>query len=214
MVIGLYIWNLKNRLFVFVILVLFSSCNKSTKDNKIEFDNKKVENGFLICRLGNGYFSNYFRKYASKEQKYSHIGIISKENDSIYVYHSEASEFTGVGYVKKERLSFFLKEIQIFDFYEFNFPDSTKTNILNSIKGYYERNTPFDLNFNSFNDNELYCTELIATSINNNVSDSIKIIPSLLLNGKKLYSLDDIYQNKNVRKITFANNGYKQLGQK
>lgn len=189
-----------------ILLCLFSSCNPSNKYNKTEFDTEKVENGFLICRLGNGYFSNYFRKYASKEQKYSHIGIISKEKDSIYVYHSEASEFTGVGFVKKERLNVFLKDIQIFDYYEFIFPDSTKTNILNAVKGYYEKKTPFDLNFNSFNDDKLYCTELIATSINNNVPDSMKIMPSLSLNGKKLYSLDDIYQNKNVRKVIFTDN--------
>lgn len=208
MAIGLFIWNLKNRLSVFAILVLFLGSDKPKNNIKkeIEFDIKKIENGFLICRLGNGYFSNYFRKYASKEQKYSHIGIISKENNSIYVYHSEASELTGVGYVKKEKLNLFLKEIQIFDFFKLNLPDSIKTNILNSVKGYYDKKTRFDLDFNSFNDNELYCTELIAVSINKNVSDSIKITPNLVLNRKNLYSLDDIYLNKNVRKITFTNN--------
>lgn len=194
-----------------MVFALFLGCDNSKKNNEDEigFDFKQIKNGFLICRLGNGYFSNYFRKYASKEQKYSHIGIISKENDSIYVYHSEASEFTGIGYVKKESLNLFIKEIKTFDFFKFKLSDSTKTNIMNSVKGYYEKKTPFDLNFNSFDDNELYCTELIATSINNSVTDSIKITPSLLLNGKKLYSLDDIYLNKNVKKITFANNGYK-----
>ncbi len=190
---------------------MFIGCDlqKENKEKKIEFNIKKIENGFLICRLGNGYFSNYFRKYASEEQKYSHIGIVSKENDSIYIYHSEASEFTGVGYVKKESLNLFLKEIQVFDFFKLSLSDSIKTNILNTVKDYYDRKTPFDLNFNSYNDNELYCTELIATSINNNVIDSIKIRPNLFLNGKKLYSLDDIYLNKIVKKITFANNVYK-----
>lgn len=209
MAIGLFIWNLKNRLGVLGILVLFLACEKQKDKNEVDIDVKKIENGFLICRLGNGYFSNYFRKYGSKEQKYSHIGIVSKENDSIFVYHSEASEFTGVGYVKKESLNSFLKEIQIFDFFEFNFSDSIKTNILNSVKVYYKKKTPFDLNFNSFNDDELYCTELIATSINNSVIDSFEITPSLFLNGKKLYSLEDIYLNKNVKKITFVDNSSK-----
>ncbi len=202
---GLFIWNLKNKFCILVVLALFFGCDnpKNKYEGKLNINLKKVENGFLICRLGNGYFSKYFREYASKEQKYSHIGIISKENDSIYVYHSEASELTGIGYVKKESLNSFLENIQVFDFFKFNFPDSTKANILNAVKSYHNKKTPFDLNFNSLNDDELYCTELIATSVNKNVIDSIKITPSLLLNGKILYSLDDIYLNKNVKKIDF-----------
>lgn len=207
---GLFIWNLKSRFYLLIILFLFFGCSKSKNKNKekLKINLKNIENGFLICRLGSGYFSNYFRKFASKEQKYSHIGIISKENDSIYVYHSEASEFTGTGFVKKETLNSFLKGILIYDFFKFKYPDSTKANILKSVKKYYNKKTPFDLNFNSFDDNELYCTELIATSVNNNIIDSNKIMPNLLLNGKKLYSLDDIYLNKNVKKITFPNNNY------
>jgi hypothetical protein len=124
-----------------MVLALFLGCDNSKKNNEdeIRFDFKQIENSFLICRLGNGYFSNYFRKYASKEQKYSHIGIISIENDSIYVYHSEASEFTGVGYVKKESLNLFIKDIQTFDFFKLELSDSIKTNILNSVKDYYKK---------------------------------------------------------------------------
>lgn len=208
MEIGLYIWNLKSKIYIFSLIILIVSCDKEINESTAEIDFKKIENGFLVCRLGNGYFSNYFKKYASKEQKYSHIGITSIENDIIYVYHSEASEFTGVGYVKKEKLNFFLKDIEVYDFFEFCYPDSIKTKILNSVKSYYNNKTPFDLDFNSFKDDKLYCTELIATSINKSF-DSIEINPSLMLNNKKLYALDDIYLNKNVKKITFANNSYK-----
>ncbi len=201
---GLFTWNIKNNVYFLIITLLFFSGCKHVENNKktteIEFNTEKIRTGLLICRLGNGFFSNYFRKYASKEQKYSHIGIISIENDSIYVYHSEASELTGVGHVKREKLSSYLQDIKVFDFFEFNYPDSTKSKILDSIKAYHQKKTPFDLDFNSFNDNALYCTELIATSINK-VMDSNEIKPSLLLNKKKLYTLDDIYLNENVKKV-------------
>lgn len=211
MEIGLCIWKLKSRFYFFGIFILLFGCNSPKKKNidQLNIDLQKVESSFLICRLGNGYFSNYFRKYASKEQKYSHIGIVSKENDSIYVYHTEASELTGIGYVKKEDINSFLKDIQVFDFFEFSFPDSTKAKILKTVKKYYYKKTPFDLSFNSFDDKELYCTELIATAINNNVIDSNKIIPSLLLNRKKIFSLDDIYSDNNINKIVLSDKSSK-----
>lgn len=188
-------------------MFLFLGCNNSSTQEHFEYslNEEELKNGFLICRLGTGYFSNYFKKYASKEKKYSHIGIVSKKDDTIYVYHSEASELTGVGCVKKEKLSSFLKGIKVYDFFEFKYPDSIKNKILEEVEGYYNKKTSFDLDFNSFNDREVYCSELIAISINNVLKTTV-ISPSLTLNGKKLFALDDIYLNENIKKITLVNN--------
>lgn len=191
-------------------MLLFFSCNNSKKPENLAYilNQNTIENGVLVCRLGNGYFSEYFRKYASKEKRFSHIGIISKENDTLYVYHSEASELTGIGHIKREKLNSFLKDINVYEFFEFNYSDLTKNKILNEIRIYHSKKTPFDLNFNSFNDNELYCSELIASSINRALKTAV-ISPTLVLNGKKIYALDDIYLNKNVIKITLANYDFK-----
>lgn len=206
MEIGLYIWNRTSKKYFILSLFLLFGCNHTEKieHSKNHIIEKELTDGVLICRLGSGFFSNYFRKYASKEQKYSHIGMLSIENDTIYVYHSEASELTGIGFVKKDLLDNFLHKIQVFDFFECSFPDSVKTEILNRIKDYYNHKTAFDLKFDSFDDSEVYCTELIASSIND-VLDSMEIKPSLNLNGKKLFALDDIYLNKNVKKLNFSN---------
>lgn len=199
---GLYIWKVKNRLLIILLLLLFLGCKKPQKQEVLRYipNQNKIENGYIVCRLGNGYFSKHFKKFASKEMIYSHIGIVSKENEDIYVYHSEASELSGVGHVKKETLSSFLEDIEIYDFFQFNYPDSTKTKILDKVKTYYSKKTPFDLNFDSFNDNEVYCTELIAISINKALRKEV-ITPSLLVYGKKLYALDDIYLNENIKKV-------------
>ena len=209
MEIGSSTWNLKSKTSWFVVLMFVLGC-KDQKRQRVpenETRNGKLEDGVIVCRLGNGFFSNYFREYASYEKEYSHLGIISNENDALYVYHCEASELTGIGFVKKEPLDSFLKGIRVFDFFEFNYPDSEKKRIMKEVEKYYRNRTPFDLEFDSFNDDRLYCTELIATSINKAL-DTIMISPSLVLNGIKLYSLDDIYQNKDVKKITFANDSY------
>ena len=206
MEIGLYIWNLKNKFHLILLSFIFLNCNQIQQKNK-NIDNinfEKIVSGSLVCRLGNGYFSGYFKKYASIEKKFSHIGIVSKENDSLFVYHSEASEFTGIGFVKKELLSSFLNEIKIYDFYELNFNDTINFQIVEQVKQYYNLKVPFDMDFNSSDDKKLYCTELIAISINKTLKDSI-IKPTMTLNKRKLFALDDIYLNENVKKITFAN---------
>lgn len=210
MEIGLYIWNQKNKILIILLSFAILSCNQIQQNNNNlnDLNFEILESGDLVLRLGNGYFSNYFKQYASLEKKFSHIGIVSRENDTIFVYHSEASEFTGVGFVKKELLNSFLDEIEIYDFYRLNFKDSINFQITEQAKHYYRKKIPFDMDFNSSNDKKLYCTELIATSINKTLKDSI-IKPTLNLNKKKLYALDDIYLNENVKKITFANNGYK-----
>lgn len=203
MEIGWYIWSPKNSILSALVLISLLGCNKSKETDHVppnKISSQKLSNVLLVCRAGNGFFSNYFKKYASKEQRYSHIGIISIEKDTAYVYHSEASELTGVGRVKRESLNAFLEDVEVFDFFEFDYSDSIKYEILKTVKNYERIKTPFDLDFNSFNDNELYCTELIATSVNKSL-DSLVIQPSLLLNGKKLYALDDIYLNKKVKKV-------------
>lgn len=202
---GLSIWSLRSKIYSFtlVALLLFGCRQKerTPKSSPIDFNPQQLSSGMLVCRAGNGFFSNYFKKYASKEQKYSHIGIISIEKDTLYVYHSEASELTGIGFVKKEKLTSFLRDIRVYDFFEFNYPDTTKHKIVEIVKKYAANKTPFDLDFDSTNDDRLYCTELIATAVNKAL-DTTQISPSILVNGRRLYALDDIYLDKNVIPIT------------
>lgn len=202
----MFIWNLKNKINLILLLLCLFGCENSNEHNSLQkkINPKSLENGMLICRLGKGFFSNQFREYASKDKKYSHIGIISIENDSVFVYHAEASEFTGIGFVKREEVNYFLDGIKVYDFFKLEFPNSTKSKILHHTKEYYINKTPFDLDFDSFNEDKVYCTELIANSMNKAL-DSLFIIPTLILNGKKVYALDDIYHSEKVTKINIAN---------
>lgn len=185
---------------MFIFLV---ACTEQPKqqDSTITNKEKPLQNGDIICRLGNGFFSNIFREQASKEKIFSHIGIIEVASDSINVIHTEASELTGVGFVKKEPLAVFLDKIQVWEAYRFNLPDSSRNQIVNNAERYLEAKTPFDLSFNSSDDSEVYCSELVALSINKLNLDSVKIRPTLKLGGKLIYSLDDIYLHKNINKI-------------
>lgn len=159
-----------------------------------------LKNGDIICRLGNGFFSNQFKERASKEKIYSHIGIIELSNDSIFVLHAEASELTGIGSARRDPLETFLDKISIWGIYRTTYPDSIASKIISSANKYVENKTPFDLDFDSYNDNEVYCTELVAISINQAV-DSTLIVPTLKVGSKYLFALDDIYLNEKLDRI-------------
>lgn len=194
MVNGLFIWILKSKIVLILLLSLFFG--RCLNNGSKEIEQKKLtryqhlKSGDVVLRLGNGYFSSIFKNYASREQKYSHIGIVSIEDNIAFVYHAEASEFTGVGSVKKETLNYFLKDIEVFDFYRLEKYDAV--HIAKVAKDYFNAKTPFDLDFNTKDDSELYCAELVANAININLSESF-IKPTILLGNKTLYGLDDIY---------------------
>ncbi|MDU1890236.1 MAG: YiiX/YebB-like N1pC/P60 family cysteine hydrolase [Dysgonomonas sp.] len=186
---------------IFILGLLFLlGCSKAHKtENKVQLPDD-VRSGDIICRLGNGFFSSKFKSYSIEEKLYSHVGIAWLSNDSVFVIHAEASELTGVGHVKREYISDFLNEIKIWGVYRLEESDSISTRIAENANCYYLRNTPFDLEFDAMNDDEVYCTELVANAVNKSLGDSL-IKPNLVLGDKSLYTIDGVYLLPRIRVV-------------
>jgi len=186
-----------------IIIILFLCLCSCTNNKQIKSYNPQdysfLQNGDIVCRLGNGHFSNLFRKYASAEKIYSHIGIISKEKDSLFVYHAEASEYTGIGEVRKETLNVFINGMKTHGFYRLKGNDSIHNIIVSKAKEYYNNKTAFDMKFDINTDDKVYCAEMVAKCINATNQDTIK--PTMHINNRYIYALDDIYLNKGIFKI-------------
>lgn len=194
-------YGIKKIIFTFIFSIFIIKCNHtdiSKKENSPVLPN--LENSDIVFRLGKGYFSNYFRKYASKDKIFSHIGIVSVENNNTFVYHSEASELTGVGGIKKELLTEFIKDSEKVAFFRTNLTPIEKEKIIQQVKLYHSKNITFDLSFDIHNNNEMYCTEFVAKSINNGLKKNI-ISPNLIIKDKYFYGLDDFYNNSLFTKI-------------
>lgn len=169
------------------------SCTKTPKEPIQELDIPVVlHSGDLIVRKGTGYFSDIFRRMASRDKRFSHIGIISRERDSVFVYHIEADEFTGEGVALREWMSLFLHQSTDHAFYANAMDTVAKQAMLAKAKAFFEAKVVFDLNFNATDDGKLYCSELVAKCINYGM-DSIYIQPTLNWKGHLFYGLDDIY---------------------
>lgn len=184
----------------FYCFLLFLSCGKEVKPTIDPSLLTGIQNGDIICRLGNGFFSNQFKKYSLTEKIYSHVGIIEKENDSLFVIHSEASELTGIGRVKREPIEVFLNSIKTWGVYRVDANDSIRNHITIYAKEYFTKDTPFDLDFDATDDSRVYCTELVALAINKALGDSI-IKPEMYLGKLKVYGVDNVYLLPGIQMI-------------
>jgi len=187
----------KETFFNCLIIFLLAATSCTGKGRMCEQQALPVElndSAYLILRLGNGYFSNIFRRVSSKEKRYSHSGILHRVDDRYKVYHIEANEFTGKGIVKDEPLESFIGHSREWALYAINAPDPMKAEIVRQARIFYESGIPFDLDFDLASDDKLYCSELVAKSINNAFGEEL-ITPNLQIAGHFFYGLDDIYRH-------------------
>lgn len=192
--------NLPKVLLLSLSLLLLSCHqNKTSKGNGVDI--QKFQNGDIIYRHGNGFFSDYFRKSSNREQLYSHGGIVTIDSSRVYVIHSEASELTGVGGVRKESLDVFLKDISTWAVYRLDTTQTVRDSIVYIASQYLSREAPFDLDFDNTSDTKVYCTELIALSINHAIHQNL-IKATGSIRNKPYYAIDDTYLLKQMKLVT------------
>lgn len=188
------------KIFLLSFFFLLLSCHEHKKLDSTENNLAELRNGDVIYRHGNGFFSDYFRKASEKEQLYSHGGIVFIDNGQVYVIHSEASELTGVGGVRKEPLNTFLKDISTWAVYRLDTTQTVRDSIVYIATQYLNEKTPFDLDFDNMSDDKVYCTELIALSVNKAIRRDL-IKATGIIRNTPYYAIDDTYLIKEMNLI-------------
>lgn len=174
-----------------IVLGLLVSCSPKPSE-PLSLDPSLLKNGDLLCRYGNGFFSKYFRQVSDSVPLYSHVGLVHVTEDSIHVIHAEASELTFVGYVRREPLHIFLKDVDTWGIFRLDRPDSIRNEITQVALGYHNDRVPFDMDFSLKDDKEIYCTELIGLSFNKILGEEF-MAPKTTMMGKLGYSVDDTF---------------------
>jgi Permuted papain-like amidase enzyme, YaeF/YiiX, C92 family len=180
------------------IAVFWSACGREARvaENFNEGYFDLLSDGDLIFRRGNGFFSNHFREFSEKRKEYSHVGILCKKTDSIFVIHAEASELTGIGFVRKDLLTDFLEGIE--EWAVFRVKDAPAHTISDLALKYCD--TPFDLDFDLCDTSAVYCSELVALCVNAAFNTAV-ITASTVKAGKPFIAIDDAYPEEKVELI-------------
>ena len=182
-----------------ILIGLLTGCNPPT-EAPLSFDPGILQNGDLLYRYGNGVFSKYFRMVSDSVQLYSHVGFVHITADSIHVIHSEASELTFVGFVRREPLDVFIADIGAWGVYRLQAPDSIRDRVVDQALSYHEDKVPFDMDFSVENDDEIYCTELIGLCMNAVMGEEF-MPPATKMMGKWGYSVDDTFLVDGITKV-------------
>jgi hypothetical protein len=66
-----------------------------------------ITTGDLIVRTGNDFTSESLRNLNQRDKTYSHCGIASIENDSVFVYHALGGDFNPDQKIRKDKFEVF-----------------------------------------------------------------------------------------------------------
>ena len=121
-----------------------------------------LRDGYLICRHGDGIWSNCIIRHNFEDKRFSHIGILSVYNGRVSVIHADTSNRFGVrGRVIQESLETFLmhsRRIGIFRLKRFD-----AAQLASNARQYVGR--PFDWKLNADESEAIYCSELVKLAI-------------------------------------------------
>jgi hypothetical protein len=124
-----------------------------------------LRDGDLVFRMGRGMLSALWGRLGNNFVPYSHVGLLVTSDGLPYVVHTEADEFTGIGYARKEPLAVFLGSSSADSgavFRSTGLVSETDRNLVaRTAEDYAHRKIPFDTDFDLDTEDRLYCTELV-----------------------------------------------------
>jgi len=135
--------------------------------------------------------SALFAKVASRGQIFSHIGLIYCTAGDTSVLHCEAVETGEENSLRKESFCNFICEADTFAVYHLDLSDSIAEMIAERALSMCLSGARFDFSFDNSTDSLLYCTEYSAKAVNQIAGDGF-ISPTLSVNGRSIYSIDDM----------------------
>ena len=203
--------NLKSIVISLLAIVLINSCaDKNIGDNSQHVDSIKsiVKEGDIVFRRGEGVVSRIVLA-GDINGKYSHIGMIINENDTLKVAHSVPGEHNNdldFDRVKIDAIEIFFSQnhASAGAVMRLNLSDEQRKTLSKSAIDKERQNVKFDHNYDLNDTCSLYCTEfiqLLYSNIGIDISESRKstaFIPGL--QGDYIMP-SDIYNNKKLKLI-------------
>lgn len=193
----------RSLLLLLLGLALFGTVSCTAhhrKQERVTIDTTGLSPGSLILRRGEGMLSTFFSKIASKEQRYSHCGIVDYDSTGHrwVVWHAYQDSSLGADGIFCQSLDSFVMESEAVAIYPALALDSLA---LQRIRVYIALHRPggkypksFDAYFNLRDTTTIYCTEFVALAYGSTGIPAYQITPTGHLSGISYpyYTLDDL----------------------
>lgn len=191
---------------LFLLSALFAviAINRQAPKKRILADDiaMYLQDGDIICRLGDRLWSIYFKDVSPIDKRFSHLGIIRMVDGLITVINAEGLAIQGKDFVNEVYLDEFLEIAKAVGIYRLNdYDGKTVSSAASEYIGY-----PFDWSFDLHDENKLYCTELLYAVLK-------KIAPEIQLQtffqkeiSKEIVPLEAVSNSDYFREIIYVKN--------
>lgn len=155
---------------------------------------QQVHSGDLVTRTGNDFTSECLRKLNQRDQTYSHCGIASLENDSLFVYHALGGDFNPDQKIRRDPFEMFAdasgnKGIAV---YRMKLPDSMLREIVRTARSFFDQEIMFDMNFDLASNDRMYCAEYIYKTMRRGSKGTLSFRHSHI-KGFEFIGVDDLF---------------------
>ena len=196
----LFKWIFLLTLVVNVALVFLIKSN-NLEDYQANINLNSVQDGDIILRDSRSLIGSQFKMMSQHDKRYSHAGIIRKENDVLYVYHM-ANENGQSGLIKTPFNTFTNNAVcRSYEIVRYPMQEQARSNFISQIEFVIQHKIHFDDEF-LLNNQSYYCSELIANLVN--TYSSIRI-PYSQIGDYKYYAIDNLYYHLPVQLIYKSN---------
>ncbi|MGL4851657.1 MAG: YiiX/YebB-like N1pC/P60 family cysteine hydrolase [Phocaeicola sp.] len=185
-------------------LFALTACVESTKEVATLSIPFSFEEGDIVTRRGRGLISNMVL-FADKKGEYSHIGLIIKKEEHLFVIHSVPDE-DGVDGIKCDSLTYFFNPDKALAgaAFRIELKQAEKQKLTEYALQKLKEELPFDHHYNLNNDQAQYCTEFVWNAflqIGIDLTDSRRTSLTLIPSIEKYLVPSDLYTNKRLHKI-------------
>ncbi|MDR3013516.1 MAG: hypothetical protein LBU70_09985 [Chitinispirillales bacterium] len=159
-----------------------------------------LQDGDIICRLGDRLWSLYIRNTSETDRRFSHVGIVRIRDGQITVINAECLVSDREERVNEVTLEQFLEVARSIGVYRANFLDGPT--ISDGAMKYL--NLPFDWKFDLSDTTTVYCTELIHRVILDHASKKYALETVRVTGlGKSVIPLEAISNSVNFDEVLY-----------
>lgn len=165
-----------------------------------------LRDGDVVFRRGVGLISNSVLALDEKAS-YSHVGIVLRDGDSVFVIHAEPKTDTGLGYVVREPITEFLSEPKASAAAVYRVrPELTQSapRASRAAMKYAIRSVPFDDRFDANTSSAVYCTELVWRAYREagqDLAPAFRHRAPILLGSTPIILISDIQSSRSLRML-------------
>lgn len=125
-----------------------------------------IQSGDLVVRTGNDFTSEGLRSLNQRDQTYSHCGIASLENDSLFIYHSLGGEWNPDQTIRRDPLEVFAEPYSNrgIGVFRYDIGPADITSLLVTVKKLHQMGIMFDMKFDLKSNDHMYCAEFVYKS--------------------------------------------------